>query len=445
MITKKFIFSIIVVFSLVSFQIVSAEEVSGSNESTNTSDSQSTLDKSSDDDTAGKISSLDNSADDSTTGGQSDKLSLLDGKSDDDTTGEESKDSTLDNNADDDTTGSQIQLLSTLDQNADDDTTGDTSKSSLLDDQADDDTTGTAGNGFNDLLDENADDDTVGSEGNSTTTPPTDNGDNSNGGRRIISSGGSSNRGNTSGRVLGATTDGESCGLYLNEYLKYGANNNTAEVLKLQAFLNEFIGSKLILTGVFDEATFVAVKELQALYSTEILQPWVDAGTVSFLEPTGYVYKTTRYFINTQKCKELNLMYPNLREEVTFVAPVAYSAPATGGEVLSAQVFNGKTCGIYLHDYLREDFSNDPVEVRKLQEFLNEFNDAKIDVNGIFDNETDNAVRGLQARYSDEILKPWVQAGIAVTLDTTGYVFKTTQHFINTHKCPELNLAFPEL
>lgn len=252
---------------------------------------------------------------------------------------------------------------------------------------------------------------------------------------------------NTGGSVLGATTPElpEQCGIYLNDYLRYGANNNPVEVIKLQLFLNEYVDAGLSVNGTFDLATFEAVKELQATYADEILAPWVEAGFVDTLAPTGFVYQTTKYFINLRKCEELNIQFPELMPATTVGYTPASVTTATGGAVLGDVTFSGDTCGIYLYDYLRKGDANDPVEVKKLQTFLNDFIDADISVNGVFDDATDTAVRNLQARYADEILQPWVDAGITVSLDTTGYVYKTTQYFINTKMCPELNLAFPDL
>ena len=48
------------------------------------------------------------------------------------------------------------------------------------------------------------------------------------------------------GQVLGAST---TCGIYLNDYIKLGANNNPLEVKKLQAFLDENLGTQLSAHG----------------------------------------------------------------------------------------------------------------------------------------------------------------------------------------------------
>ncbi|MFA7193993.1 MAG: peptidoglycan-binding protein [Candidatus Paceibacterota bacterium] len=102
------------------------------------------------------------------------------------------------------------------------------------------------------------------------------------------------------GEVLGATT--EMCPvLYLTDYMKEGDANNPEQVTKLQTFLNTE-GFIVELTGFFGPKTTEAVKGFQSKYAAEILQPWVDAGHVTELLPTGFVYKTTRAKINNLSC-----------------------------------------------------------------------------------------------------------------------------------------------
>lgn len=254
----------------------------------------------------------------------------------------------------------------------------------------------------------------------------------------------SGSRRSSGGEVLGSSTlPDPSCGLYLNDYMRIGVVNNSFEVTKLQIFLNEFIDAKIAVNGVFGVETDLAVKKLQAKYADEILKPWVDAG-FGPTPPTGYVYITTRYFINVEKCKELDLIRPTLRLDTS--NQMNLSIPATNGAVLGTSTgVTGNACGIYLHDYLKQGIDNNPEEVKKLQLFLNEFIKTDLAITGVFGEETDSAVRRLQAEYMESILKPWTDAGVTVDASPTGYVYKTTQHFINTKKCPDLNLALPEL
>ena len=96
------------------------------------------------------------------------------------------------------------------------------------------------------------------------------------------------------GEVLGT----EVCEEYLLEYIKFGAQNNANEVLKLQRFLRDLNGfGNLQETGVYDAATLEAVHEFQKMYAAQILTPW------GATQSTGYVYLTTKKTINEIHCK----------------------------------------------------------------------------------------------------------------------------------------------
>lgn len=108
------------------------------------------------------------------------------------------------------------------------------------------------------------------------------------------------------GRVLGA-----SCEPLLSTYLRRGHNNDAEEVLALQKFLRDEVPPGPPMTAVFDEATEESVNEFQLKYAEEILDPWIPHG----LEPgtpTGYVYKTTRRWINLLHCSSLDIPIPIL-------------------------------------------------------------------------------------------------------------------------------------
>jgi peptidoglycan hydrolase-like protein with peptidoglycan-binding domain len=82
---------------------------------------------------------------------------------------------------------------------------------------------------------------------------------------------------------------------------------------------------------------------------------------------------------------------------------------------------------------------NDTAEVKKLQKFLNDELKTSLPINGIFGKQTDAAVRKFQAANVPQVLTPW---GIT---DPTGYVYKTTQRWINLTYCSTLNIPMPEL
>ena len=129
--------------------------------------------------------------------------------------------------------------------------------------------------------------------------------------------GGSSRSG---GSVLGASTSiGDVLGAYtcndpyLKEYIKYGKNNSVEEVKKLQTFLNKYQGANLPVTGFYGPATRDAVNKFQTFHNMFVLRPWMQAGyTDNDTTPTGYVYQTTRRWINLLECPVLSLPMPEL-------------------------------------------------------------------------------------------------------------------------------------
>lgn len=124
------------------------------------------------------------------------------------------------------------------------------------------------------------------------------------------SSGSSTFRSFSGGSVLGASIGpegevlGASCGIYLNDYLhQLSPNNDAWEVMKLQMFLNAFIGAQLVVDGEFNAETEAAVKEFQQDFNNMSLEPWYERGFLPTpMTPTGYVYKTTKWTINNLLC-----------------------------------------------------------------------------------------------------------------------------------------------
>ncbi|MEY3784521.1 MAG: hypothetical protein RLZZ230_843 [Candidatus Parcubacteria bacterium] len=105
-------------------------------------------------------------------------------------------------------------------------------------------------------------------------------------------------------KVLGASTS-NTCPL-IKEYMQKGWNNNPFEVTKLQMFLNSFKdtygGVENPITGFFGPVTKANVETFQKSYSVDVLNPWFDKGIVPHSRPTGFVYKTTMWKINSIVC-----------------------------------------------------------------------------------------------------------------------------------------------
>ena len=114
------------------------------------------------------------------------------------------------------------------------------------------------------------------------------------------------------------------------------------------------------------------------------------------------------------------------------------------GQVLGAstdgQVLGASACSVpLLTTFMRRGMKNDPEEVRKLQEFLNSEMGLSLPVTGFFGAATEAAVKAFQEKYTADVLNPW---GIK---KSTGFVYLTTQRWINLLYCQSLNIPIPPL
>ena len=119
---------------------------------------------------------------------------------------------------------------------------------------------------------------------------------------------------------------------------------------------------------------------------------------------------------------------------LSFLTAIVPPAP-TQGRVLGATT----TCGIYLEKFLRRGYKNDPEQVKKVQQFLNDYFKLNIPVTGFFGPQTDAAVKKFQLEFAGDILKPWNLKA------PTGIVYITTTTKINKIMCPELDIQAPNL
>jgi hypothetical protein len=106
-----------------------------------------------------------------------------------------------------------------------------------------------------------------------------------------------SNRVRPQGQVLGASTTNFCVEPYLTENLGLGRENDAAQVIRLQSFLNEHLSAGLTVNGLFEETTEQAVMDFQRRYASDVLTPW------GISEPTGFVYHTTKKKINELVCQ----------------------------------------------------------------------------------------------------------------------------------------------
>jgi hypothetical protein len=64
---------------------------------------------------------------------------------------------------------------------------------------------------------------------------------------------------------------------------------------------------------VYDQQDFNAVEQFQTKYSSQVLAPWVSLGLPNQMTPTGFVYQTTKWWINNLYCESLNIPMPSLQ------------------------------------------------------------------------------------------------------------------------------------
>jgi uncharacterized repeat protein (TIGR01451 family) len=134
------------------------------------------------------------------------------------------------------------------------------------------------------------------------------------------------------GEVQGAET-GPDCSPLLMSYMRLGGDNDSAQVMILQNFLNTEMGTTLSASGIFDAATDAAVRAFQAKYAGEVLPPW------GLSSPTGWVYILTEWKINDIVC-------PGTPKPG--VTP--FAAGGTGTTAISGKPEGGVAAGVMLDE-----------------------------------------------------------------------------------------------
>ena len=108
-----------------------------------------------------------------------------------------------------------------------------------------------------------------------------------------------------------------------------------------------------------------------------------------------------------------------------------------GGHIPVPTILGASQSCDYLHDYLHIGWANDPIEVLKLQLFLKDLEGySNVNINGVFDQPTFDAVSQFQVQFQPDVLTPWgYQQG-----ESTGYVYILTKKKINEIFCQK---AYP--
>lgn len=125
--------------------------------------------------------------------------------------------------------------------------------------------------------------------------------------------------------------------------------------------------------------------------------------------------------------------------------PLANSNQMTGVSTGFGQVLGESVCKPLLNGYIFFGRKNNLAEVKKLQQFLNDYQKADLPVTGFYGKLSRSAVKVFQLKHWQEILSPWVPFGLANGQTATGNVSKTTRHKINKLICPTFNESSPRL
>ncbi len=144
-------------------------------------------------------------------------------------------------------------------------------------------------------------------------------------------------------------------------------------------------------------------------------------------------------FGSLQGCKDACGARAPLGGQYVYSGVVAGEATVRGEEGRGGEegIVAGASCVPYLYEYIKYGANNNPFEVKKLQAFLNGYLGLNLDVNGVYNSETYEAVKRFQYMLKHDILSPWVENGCLPSEELpTGYVYRTTKWAINNIFCP---------
>jgi hypothetical protein len=152
---------------------------------------------------------------------------------------------------------------------------------------------------------------------------------------------------------------------------------------------------------------------------------------------------------NTGSNKTLTITLTNLNNAVlgpnpTYTLNIVANPTSGGGGYIPTSGGTPPAPGVYcaplLTKYIKLYSINDPDQVRRLEQFLNDFEGERLNVNGIYGLEDFEAVKRFQAKYLPEVINAW--EGLE---GPTGYVYISTENAINAIYCsrPIPPLFFP--
>jgi len=163
------------------------------------------------------------------------------------------------------------------------------------------------------------------SGGSSTTTGSSGGGGGGGGGLGGLPPGTTLYTSTSTGQVLGTSTTvfstvTASCEQYLTAFIRSGQANDVDQVKRLQRFLRDYEGERVVENGTYDAPTLIGVHRFQTKYAAEILAPW------GISESTGYLYLTTRKKVNEIVCKNTR-MFPLTVDELKKIETARLGGP----------------------------------------------------------------------------------------------------------------------
>lgn len=111
-----------------------------------------------------------------------------------------------------------------------------------------------------------------------------------------------SSSGSTVGQVLGEQAP--VCSFAIDTYMRRGYKNNNEQVKILQALLNKYVLSGLVVDGLYGPKTEASVKAFQVKFKDNILIPW------GLTSPTGIFFRTTLVQAKNLECPVVILPIP---------------------------------------------------------------------------------------------------------------------------------------
>ncbi len=114
--------------------------------------------------------------------------------------------------------------------------------------------------------------------------------------------------------------------------------------------------------------------------------------------------------------------------------PTAFGGGSSGGNAVVAVSTSSGTSTIscpLISTFMKQGWNNNASEVSKLQFFLKASEKLNVDINGSFDQKTEDAVKAFQQKYMSDVMGPWGAT------KTSGVVLITTSKKINELACQQ--------